>query len=84
MSVKDSTLTKITISVNTDKLDAQVVEELNEIINENPGKTQLFFQLRDSQGKNHVLLKSRSVSIDIRSRLLQYIEQQDGLEYKIN
>lgn len=83
-TVKDSTLTKITISVNTDKLDAQVVEELNEIINENPGKTQLFFQLRDSQGKNHVLLKSRSVSIDIRSRLLQYIEQQDGLEYKIN
>ena len=82
-TVKDSTLTKITISVNTDKLDAQVVEELNEIINENPGKTQLFFQLRDSQGKNHVLLKSRSVSIDIRSRLLQYIEQQDGLEYKI-
>ena len=83
-TVKDSTLTKITISVNTDKLDAQVVEELNEIINENPGKTQLFFQLRDSQGKNHVLLKSRSVSIDIRSRLLQYIEKQDGLEYKIN
>ena len=83
-TVKDSTLTKITISVNTDKLDAQVVEELNEIINENPGKTQLFFQLRDSQGKNHVLLTSRSVSIDIRSRLLQYIEQQDGLEYKIN
>ena len=83
-TVKDSTLTKITISVNTDKLDAQVVEELNEIINENPGKTQLFFQLRDSQGKNHVLLKSRSVSIDIRSRLLKYIEQQDGLEYKIN
>ena len=83
-TVKDSTLTKITISVNTDKLDAQVVEELNEIINENPGKTQLFFQWRDSQGKNHVLLKSRSVSIDIRSRLLQYIEQQDGLEYKIN
>ena len=83
-TVKDSTLTKITISVNTDKLDAQVVEELNEILNENPGKTQLVFQLRDSPGKNHALLKSRSVPLDIRSRLLQYIEQQDGLEYKIN
>ena len=46
-TVKDSTLTKLTISINTDKLDARTVEELNEIITENPGKTQLFFQLRD-------------------------------------
>ena len=83
-TVKDSTLAKLTISINTDKLDARIVEELNEIISENPGKTQLFFQLRDSQGKKHVLLKSQSRSVDVRSRLINYIDQQEALEYKIN
>ena len=83
-TVKDSTLTKLTISINTDKLDARTVEELNEIITENPGKTQLFFQLRDSQGKKHVLLKSQSRTVDVRSQLINYIEQQEALEYKIN
>ena len=83
-TVKDQTLTKLTISINTDKLDGQMVEELNELIAEYPGRTQLFFQLRDSQGKKHVLLKSRTRTVDIRSRLINYIEKQDGLEYKIN
>ncbi|MDD7225170.1 MAG: DNA polymerase III subunit alpha [Prevotella sp.] len=83
-TVKDSTLTKLTISINTDKLDARTVEELNEIITENPGKTQLFFQLRDSQGKKHVLLKSQSRTVDVRSQLINYIDQQEALEYKIN
>ena len=83
-TVKDQTLTKLTISINTDKLNGQMVEELNELIAEYPGRTQLFFQLRDSQGKKHVLLKSRTRTVDIRSRLINYIEKQDGLEYKIN
>ena len=83
-TVKDSTLTKLTISINTDKLDARTVEELNEIITENPGKTQLFFQLRDSQGKKHVLLKSQSRTVDVRSQLINYLDQQEALEYKIN
>ena len=83
-TVKDNTITKLTISINSDKLDSQVVEELNELIKENPGKTQLFFQLRDSQGKKHVLLKSRTRTVDVRSRLISYIDQQDGLGYKIN
>ena len=60
------------------------MEELNELIKEYPGKTQLFFQLRDSQGKKHVLLKSRTRTVDVRSRLINYIDQQEGLEYKIN
>ncbi|MGN0280829.1 MAG: DNA polymerase III subunit alpha [Prevotella sp.] len=83
-TIKDETLQKLTISIDTDKLDDQIVQELNELIEETPGKTQLFFQLRDSQGKKHVLLKSKSRMVDVRSRLINYIEQNDALEYKIN
>ena len=82
--VKEKTLEKMTISIDTSKLDSQIVEELNQLISETPGKTKLYFQLLDTQGKKHVLLRSRSRFIDIRSRLITYIEQNDALDYKIN
>jgi hypothetical protein len=61
-----------------------VVADLNEIIHSNPGKTQLFFQLRDSRGINHVLLRSKTCGVDVRHTLIDYIEKVDGLDYHIN
>ena len=83
-TVKDETLRKITISIDASKLDAQMVQELNELIAETPGKTSLYFQLLDSRSKKHVLLKSKSRTIDIHSRLINYIDQNEALDYKIN
>ena len=83
-SLKERAIDRITISMNTDLLDNQVVADLNEIIYSNPGKTQLFFQLRDSRGANHVLLRSKSCGVDVRHTLIDYIEKIDGLDYHIN
>ena len=83
-TVKDKAIDRITISMNTDLLDEQVVAELQEFIGEHPGKTKLFFQLRDSQGKHHVLLRSTLHDIDVRHSLIDYIEHQQALDYKIN
>ena len=83
-TVKDKAIDRITISLTTDLLDDQVVTELGELIAEHPGSTKLFFQLHDSTGKNHVLLRSTTKSVDVKSKLIQYIEQTDALDYKIN
>jgi DNA polymerase-3 subunit alpha len=83
-SVKEKAVDRITISVVSDQLDEQIVADLSEIINEHPGKTQLFFQLRDSQGRNHVLLHSKNGGVDVRHTLIDYIEKHDMLDYKIN
>ena len=83
-SVKERAIDRITISLTTDLLDDQVVEELGELINEHPGSTKLFFQLHDSTGKHHVLLRSTSKSIDVKSTLIHYIEESPALDYKIN
>ena len=83
-SIKEKAVDRITISLVTDMLDDQIVEDLNEIISSNPGKTKLFFQLRDSQGKNHVLLRSKSNGVDVRHTLIDYIEKHDMLDYQIN
>ena len=85
-TVKDKAIDRITISLITDheKMDEQVVNELGEIIGEHPGKTKLFFQLRDSTGKNHVLLRSQSKTVDVKHQLIDFIEQHPALDYKIN
>ena len=83
-SIKDRAIDRITISLTTDLLDDQIVTELNELISDYPGTTKLFFQLHDSTGKHHVLLRSTTKQIDVKSSLLQYIEQTPALDYKIN
>ena len=83
-SVKEKAIDRITISLNSDLLNDQIVSDLNELIRESPGKTKLYFQLRDSTGKNHVLLRSNKRMVDVRHTLIDYIEQQEALDYKIN
>ncbi len=83
-TVKDKAIDRITIQMDTDLLDDEVVTELNEIISEHPGQTKLFFQLRDSLGKHHVLLHAQNRLIDVRHQLIDYIEKTAALDYKIN
>ena len=83
-TVKDKAIDRITISMLADGLTSQVVDELNAIICDNPGSTKLFFQLHDANGKNHVLLRSRSRSVDVKQGLIDFIEQTPALDYKIN
>ncbi len=83
-TVKDRSVDRITISIITDLLDEEVVADLTELIHSNPGKTKLFFQLRNVKGDNHVLLRSKNCGVDVRHSLIDFIEHHDMLDYKIN
>ncbi|MBQ8457697.1 MAG: DNA polymerase III subunit alpha [Prevotella sp.] len=83
-SVKEKAIDRITITLTTDLLDDQIVTELGEMINENPGKTKLYFQLVDRTGKGHVLMRSTTKFVDVKSTLVNFIEQTPALDYKIN
>ena len=83
-TVKDKAIDRITISIVTDMIDEQVVNDLSQLVDEHPGKTKLFFQLRDSRGRHHVLLQSKRNTVDVRHALIDYIESQQALDYKIN
>ena len=82
--VKEKAIDRITIQMNTDKLNDEIVADLSEIIAEHPGKTKLFIQLRDSTGKHHVLLRSQNKMVDVKHHLIDYIERTEALDYKIN
>ena len=83
-TIKDRAIDRITISMATELLNEQIVMELNELIAAYPGKTKLFFQLHDATGKKHVLLRSTTKTVDVKNSLIQFVEQTEGLDYKIN
>ena len=83
-TVNERSIDRITITISTEDINTQIVEELNQLINEHPGKTKLFFQLLDRKGGNHVLLRSRTKEIDVRHDLISYIENHESIDYKIN
>jgi len=83
-TIKEKAIDRITISMMTDKVSDELVNDLTELVNENPGKTKLFFQLRDSSGKHHVLLRSKREGIDVKNQLIDYINTHEGLAYSIN
>ncbi len=83
-TVKERAIDRITITLTTDQLDEQIVTELTELIEENPGKTKLYIQLVDRTGKGHVLMRSTSKFVDVKSSLVSFIDLTPALDYKIN
>ena len=83
-TIKEKAIDSITITLVSDLLDTKIVAELGELIDENPGNTKLFFQLRDSSGKKHVLLRSGNKKVDVRHTLIDFIDSQESMDYKIN
>ncbi len=83
-TIKEKAIDRITISMMTDQITDEIVNDLTELANENPGKTKLFFQLLDSTGKHHVLLRSKREGIDVKNNLIDYINTHEGLAYSIN
>ncbi len=83
-TVKDKAIEQITITINVDTIDEQVVAELSELISEHPGPTKLYLQLRNSTNTCNVLTQSRKYLIDVKHHLIDYINSTEGLAYKIN
>ena len=83
-TVKEKSVDRITISLVSDLLDKQEVADLSQLISESPGKTKLFFQLRNSKGDKHVLLRSKNLTVDVRHTLIDFIDSHESMDYKIN
>ena len=92
-TVKERAIDRITITMDVGMVDEQqghyllneqVVTELNELISENPGHTQVFFQLYDTAGRHRVLLHSTTKTVDVKMSLIHFIEQSQALDYQIN
>jgi DNA polymerase-3 subunit alpha len=82
--IKDTKIESITIVAQLDHLTDMVVSELATLVNSSPGKAQLYFQILDSVDHCHVAMRSRDKQLNVDRKLLQFIDSQPGLSYRIN
>jgi DNA polymerase-3 subunit alpha len=82
--VKDTLVESITIEIDLDALNDEVINELSTLLLSHPGKADLYFRIKDGEGTLNADLKSRSLKVSVQKDLINYIKSHDGLEYKVN
>ncbi|MCR5131757.1 MAG: DNA polymerase III subunit alpha [Prevotella sp.] len=83
-TVRDNMIDRFTITIERDAIDEAMVNDIATIVNDNPGKTELYFQIIDREHNTNLLLRSGSKNISIDRALLQYIEANERMGYKVN
>ena len=83
-SVKDNRIESFTINMSSKDIDSTMVSDLLTMVNATPGHTQLYFNISDEQTNSHVLLRSSRQQIEVSKALVQYVDSNDSMSYKIN
>ena len=83
-SVKEQNIERITINVNPLRLSKTTVEDLNTLINDNPGDTQLYISLHRTDNKGDVLMRSSNKNINVTHEIIELIDDDQALSYTIN
>ncbi len=81
-TVKEKAINRLTVVMNGDTIDAASVSDFVAAVDESPGKTSLYIQFHDVNGK--LQLRSRAKSVEVSAKLINFIEQTEGMEYFIN
>ena len=82
--VKEKNLRSITINIDPTALSEVTVENLTTLINENPGNTELFFSVKQPDGRGYVGLHAKTKGVNLVYDLVMLLEQEEALSYVIN
>ena len=81
--VKEKRLDSLTITMDETAVDDTLISDLASVIDSHPGNTKLYIQLH-TLDQGNLLLVSRSKTVDVDRKLLQFISDHEHMEYKIN
>jgi DNA polymerase-3 subunit alpha len=81
--VKEKRLDSLTITMDETAVDDTLISDLASVIDSHPGNTKLYIQLH-TLDQGNLLLVSRSKTVDVDRKLLQFINDHEHMEYKIN
>ena len=81
-TVKEKSIDRLTIYLDSDHLDATTVSDLVAMIDSNPGNTALYLHIHDAQG--NVQLRSKKKQVEMSYMLMQFLDNAEGMSYSIN
>lgn len=82
--VKEELIKRITIKIDLDQLNEESADELKDLLNEQKGNTEVYFKIVDNEEQGHVLLRAKKCRISVKKALLDYIDSNKAMEYRIN
>lgn len=82
--VKEKGLEKITLTIDSDRIDDRFVSDLLTVVTDNPGSAKLFLSVRNPETRQPLTLHASKANVNINKQVLSFIESTDGVEYFIN
>ena len=83
-TVKSERVSRFTINVNGNDIDTAMVNDILMTMGDKPGKTELYFNIKDDENNTNILLKSSARPIEVSKELVNYVDQNDKLSYSVN
>ncbi len=83
-SVKDELIKSITLKLNPENINSEMIEELKALIRENKGDTELKFLFLDPDDKISLPMFSRTMRVRLNNEFISYLDDHPGIEYKVN
>lgn len=83
-TVKSERVSRFTINVNGNDIDTAMVNDILTTMGDKPGKTELYFNIKDDENNTNILLKSSARPIEVSKELVNYVDQHDKLSYSVN
>jgi DNA polymerase-3 subunit alpha len=83
-SVKDELIKSVTLKINAEDINSELINELLEIVRENKGDTELKFIFYDQEDKISLPMFSRTLRVRLNNELIDFLDDFPGIEYKVN
>lgn len=83
-SVKDELIKSVTLLINPENINTEMINELLELFRTNKGETELRFLFIDTENRISLPMFSRTVRIRLNNELISYLEDHPGIEFKVN
>ena len=82
--VKEHNLERITLQMDSDKLDEALVNDILTVVDDNPGNVQLYFSIKNPESKQRLVLHASRKGLNLNKKVIAFVESQADLEYYIN
>jgi len=83
-SVKDELIKSVTLKIDPENINNEMINELKELVYENKGETELKFLFIDSNDKISLPMFSRTFRVRLNNELISYLEDHPGIDFKVN
>ena len=82
--IKEKCIDKFTISVKSDNLTEELVDDLTTVLDANEGDVPLYFSVYYPKYKNTMMLRAKSKGVNVNHKLVSFIDSKEELAYSVN